>query len=281
MAASRKQQAQAIGATQCEAHPRQASRPDNLVHGQPPTSEPVLGHIGQMVVNEKGQERFLGAHTGIHFLSSVSLQAREWTGESGPLPEWLFTLFFTRQQYPIFRHQVRDTPGPIASVQRYPFQHYAEQISLFYRNWGSVYPIVDSEQLTQAASDILLRRGQNGRDLSDPETCLIFQLHCISAINAASHNSPREKLQDHDAALASLFPRVFEAGSLEGLRGLLLYTVLLQIEGRFQLAVLANGVTVRLAQSLGLHRHSRRFRHSPTDVELRRRLWWSVFICDT
>ncbi|KAI2816563.1 transcriptional regulator family: Fungal Specific TF [Aspergillus niger] len=40
------------------------------------------------------------------------------------------------------------------------------------------------------------------------------------------------------------------------------------------------GQAVRLAQSLGLHRHSRRFRFCAGEMELRKRMWWCVYAVD-
>ncbi|KAK2625532.1 hypothetical protein QTJ16_004844 [Diplocarpon rosae] len=40
------------------------------------------------------------------------------------------------------------------------------------------------------------------------------------------------------------------------------------------------GLTLRIAQSLGLHRDGSRFGLTPFDTEMRRRLWWQLFILD-
>ncbi|KAK0104452.1 hypothetical protein ONS95_004741 [Cadophora gregata] len=41
------------------------------------------------------------------------------------------------------------------------------------------------------------------------------------------------------------------------------------------------GLTLRIAQSLGLHRDAAQFGLSPFDTEMRRRLWWQVCVLDT
>ncbi|RDL42451.1 uncharacterized protein BP5553_02430 [Venustampulla echinocandica] len=41
------------------------------------------------------------------------------------------------------------------------------------------------------------------------------------------------------------------------------------------------GLAIRIAQSLGLHRDGAKFGLKPFDIEMRRRLWWQVFILDT
>ncbi|KUJ24615.1 uncharacterized protein LY89DRAFT_605365 [Mollisia scopiformis] len=41
------------------------------------------------------------------------------------------------------------------------------------------------------------------------------------------------------------------------------------------------GLALRISQSLGLHRDGTKFRLSPFDTEMRRRLWWQVCILDT
>lgn len=151
-------------------------------------------------------------------------------------------------------------------------------MTLFCCDWGSLYPVIDADKFCATLADL---RISHDHELSESECCVLFQLYSMMAINTVTHDSPQDDLPTYDSILASLFPRVWGASNLESLRGLLLYTLVLQIEGRSRLAVQTNGVLVRLAQTLGLHRHSRRFKHQPSEVEWRKRLWWCVFICDT
>lgn len=272
------QQTRATAGSRCE---QQAPtvQPDNTLRDLRQRSDPVLGHIGQMVPDERGTELFLGAHTGVHFLSSASRQARESLGEHGAFPDWVFGLFFTRQRYPVFGW-ANDTQMPPESLPGHDVEHYVDEVALFCHDWGGIYPAVDTEKFRAALPPVLARVDQH-QELSESECCVLFQLCSILAINTVTHDARQENLRVYDTILSSIFPRICEAGNLESLLALLLYTLVLQIEGRSQLAVQTNGIVVRLAQSLGLHRHSRRFKLQPSEVERRRRLWWCVFICDT
>lgn len=157
---------------------------------------------------------------------------------------------------------------------------YAYEIDRFCSKWSPMCPIVDRSTFTQRIRDSL-SEVDSSEMVSRKTLILIFQLFAAMAINALADFARQNILDNYDALLASLFPMVSEAGNIESLRGLLLYATVLQMEGRYRLATQVNGIIVRLAQSLGLHRHSRRFSHTPSEVEQRKRLWWSVFICDT
>ncbi|OAA65552.1 Transcription factor [Niveomyces insectorum RCEF 264] len=247
-------------------------------HRQP---GPILGHIGRMYADDRGQGQFLGAHTGNHFLASALQLSRDLLGEDGGCPDWVSELFFTKQPFFVFRRDASRNPTmPSLPGQTLPF--YEDQIAHFCHDWDSLFPIVDADSLLSTIARLLLRGRQDGDEMTEEECCAVFQLNSILALNmVADDASPPRAHEPYCAVLASLFPRILEIARAESLRCLVLYTLLLQLEGRAQLALQLSGVIARLAQSLGLHRHSRRFRHQPSEVERRRRLWWCVFIFDT
>lgn len=69
---------------------------DSILRGSRQDPEPILGHIGQMLQDDRGIEVFLRAHTGIYFVSSAARQARKSVGEHGVFPDWVFGLFSSR-----------------------------------------------------------------------------------------------------------------------------------------------------------------------------------------
>ena len=258
-------------------------RPGTTVREPQQLSEPVMAHIGQMMLDERGKEQFLGAHTGIYFLSSASRKARESLGDRGFFPDFVFGLFFTAQPYSMFElNSPAWTPAEALAQlrQRHGPKHYQDQISQFGQDWACTYPILDLDRFRR---EIFNLHGDREREtpLPELEECLVFQLFSVLAINILTHDPRGPDLRVVDSYLASMSPRMCEDGSLDSLRALVLYTIVLQLEGRSQLAAQANGIIVRLAQSLGLHRHSRRFKQQPLEVEQRKRLWWCIFICDT
>ncbi|KAI1308933.1 fungal-specific transcription factor domain-containing protein [Xylaria venustula] len=65
-----------------------------------------------------------------------------------------------------------------------------------------------------------------------------------------------------------------------GLHGIALLSFYILLTGQQQSMPYISGIMVQCAFSLGLHRHGRRFKYSPRENELRKRLWWWTYIFD-
>ncbi|KAI0471129.1 fungal-specific transcription factor domain-containing protein [Xylariaceae sp. FL0804] len=72
-----------------------------------------------------------------------------------------------------------------------------------------------------------------------------------------------------------------QASDLIVVQALVLY--LYSLMGRYDrhAAWILNGVTVRIAQKMGLHRDGESLGLSPFDTEMRRRIWWQIIILDS
>jgi hypothetical protein len=53
-----------------------------------------------------------------------------------------------------------------------------------------------------------------------------------------------------------------------------------QLSGDCLAMIRINGLMVSISQSLGLHRHARRFKMKTGEIELRKRVWWYVYVFD-
>jgi hypothetical protein len=78
-----------------------------------------------------------------------------------------------------------------------------------------------------------------------------------------------------------LIDRIDSQGNLKSLQALSLFALFNQLSGHCLTLASLNGIMVRLAQSLGPHRHARRFKMRVGEVELRKRLWWWVYVFDS
>lgn len=254
-------------------------RPNDTFSNQFHRPGPVIGHVGFMLQAEDGNELFLGAHTGIHFLRGAYREAQKYLGDGFVLPKWTFGLHVPSLSGPLF-HPVKTRLNPPAEFARKDLDFYVNEIDSFCHNWSAIYPIMERSSSRKNAKDAL-DQAELPERCSPTSLVVFFQLYAVMAINILTEGVGLDDLETYDSILVDTFPYVSAVGSIESLRGLLLYAIVLQMEGRYRLATQLNGIVVRLAQSLGLHRHSRRFSHSPSTVEQRKRLWWSVFICDT
>lgn len=113
---------------------------------------------------------------------------------------------------------------------------------------------------------------------------LLFQLCIILLLNRASASASTESRNDYDTTylrlVRTMVPRLIGKGDMPSLQALSLFSLYLQATGQILLMAQLNGILVRLAQSLGLHRHSRRFKFVEGQVEMRKRVWWWVYMYD-
>lgn len=154
-------------------------------------------------------------------------------------------------------------------------------VGRFQHCWGILYPVLLPKQFF-AGLDQLFQGIRASSDVS-----FLLQVYALLALDAFSHHSPDSDAlhhtwaqSHHDRILSDLFGRMPSRGDLTTLQALLLYLLYLQTTSQHSLGLRICGMAVRLAQSLGLHRHSRRFRHILGETELRKRLWWCVYILD-
>ncbi|CAM1510756.1 Fc.00g082690.m01.CDS01 [Cosmosporella sp. VM-42] len=131
--------------------------------------------------------------------------------------------------------------------------------------------------------------------INDPATAPFNNLALCFAIYFASTvslNGPEAQAilgQDKHAHLASFkvgLEQAFAQGNfldcptLTGLHALAIYLSALRVRNRGKGMWILNGLAVRIAQSLGLHRDGKRLGLSPFESEIRRRLWWHLLSRD-
>ena len=111
---------------------------------------------------------------------------------------------------------------------------------------------------------------------------VLYQMLSLLALGFIGH--PGHCEQDHFHFLCqsegyyrmttTLLDYILGKPCLQTLQGLEIVQIYLQISSRYSTASHIGGVATRLAQNLGLHRHSNRFKFDPLETELRRRVWW-------
>lgn len=255
---------------------------------------PVVGHLGRLVLGDSNAEFFAGSTTGVHFILSAQQQYQRRFQCPDHFPEGIFRL-----------HILKVCHGRVQMSPSEPYLHWIEPQFLnlpkieyeflsqqdltsfeavfdrFQHCWGMLYPVLLSKQFF-AALDQLFRGIRTSSDVS-----FLLQVYALLALDAFSHHRTHSGVLHHtltqshyDRMLSDLFGRMPNRGDLTTLQALLLYLLYLQSTSQHSLGLRICGMTVRLAQSLGLHRHSRRFRHILGETELRKRLWWCVYILD-
>jgi hypothetical protein len=69
--------------------------------------------------------------------------------------------------------------------------------------------------------------------------------------------------------------------NLAVLQALVIYFISLQGRSHRHTAWISNGVVIRIAQKMGLHRDGKKLGLSPFETEMRRRVWWQIIMLDS
>lgn len=235
--------------------------------------------MGRLVRDTDNVERFAGSTTGLHFIISVEQALMARGVIRSHLPENCLRLHLLGSRDSVLpdllakTNRVRSSGNIVSVLQQqlqYPLTTYVDEISQFETNWASLCPVLAKIDLTNSLQKALecLPNGEL-RDVP----CL-FQILMILCINSAEADHAKLEL------IVSLLPEIIFKGTIECIQSLILLGFYVQIRGHQLLMPQINGILVKSAQLAGLHRHSRRFKFGPGQVELRRRLWWCVYAFD-
>jgi hypothetical protein len=150
--------------------------------------------------------------------------------------------------------------------------------------WTPIYPVVHKQSTLDAYNQFIL--GNLGAD--GTEYVVVYQLLILLALGTLGEDRSCPRNHHHFLCTSekyyllseALLDRVLVQPCLQASQGLVLVQIYLQLSSRYSLASHLGGVATRLAQTLGLHRHSQRFKFDPLETELRRRLWWCQYTLD-
>lgn len=266
------------------------------IHEQSPAL--LIQHMGRLVTDQMGTQRFAGSTTGIHFVLSTQQAIKTRMDVIGWFPESCFRL--SLQQMP--------TPEPVAcilgngdilSLEKacqllrdlcpHPPSYYARHVQHFITSWAAYCPIIAVSDFQIRLTSLLERSPQtpHGLLIVDDDCCIAFQLVMILLINNLNIDtkSSHGYLSGPDIVGMGLLQRslVFQLMRMRtqpSLQGLLLLGLYYQLTGQNHHMVQLSGLMVQFAHSLGLHRHSRRFTFCAGEIEIRRRIWWCVYNYD-
>ncbi|KAK7680387.1 hypothetical protein QCA50_016627 [Cerrena zonata] len=123
---------------------------------------------------------------------------------------------------------------------------------------------------------------------SPHDLALLFVVFCFGALTdpilpAAPHNTEASQYFDYTKAALNLVPILDGNPSVSTVQTLSLmgiYQGMVADENSIEITWAYMGLSCRLAQTVGLHRDSARWKLSPSEVQKRRALFWELFITD-
>jgi hypothetical protein len=259
-------------------------------------SSHVIKHMGRLVHDVTGVSRFAGSTTGVHFILSVEDSCKQALYLTESFPDSCYSLYLagsaigankaTSSATPDGYHQIWNLSSPeILELLGHPFDFYVAQIDEFLGCWEAFCPVLARKETVDAVCKML--EGIQDRAMADgvdnSTLCVLFSIMSINNLGRPISHPVRDqigRLVSSNSIFDSLQSRLVARGDLYSLQGLVLLSFYYQLTGQSLGLIKVNGSMVRIAQSLGLHRHARRFRMNVGEIELRKRLWWWVYIFD-
>jgi hypothetical protein len=229
--------------------------------------------MGRLISTATGASFFGGSTTGVHFMTQAEQQ------QHTTFPSAVFGLHL---HAPLLKSEqsIDDYRLP-AMVQRFPPRGELLIDSTMER-WLQAYPLWHRGQTVQRYRTLC----------ADPHSATaadVYQMLVLLALGMLESQSRTTEESHFGRALnhksfydlsATLLDEVLECPCLASLQGLATTGIYLQVTGRHSKALQLGGATIRLAQSLGLHRHLQRFKFNPMETELRKRTWWCIYSQD-
>ncbi|KAH7160738.1 fungal-specific transcription factor domain-containing protein [Dactylonectria macrodidyma] len=267
-------------------HPMSSHPPVVHAADMPPASkkkqgdEAVVGHMGRLVSDDRQIAMFGGSSTGVHFISQAEQQMQLLRMHTDAFPSCAYSLHL----HNIWGASSNSSPLELvqAMIANLPPDS-TRILETTIDRWTPLYPILHKGSTMEAFQNLLQNSSLGGEDvvvlylalgllalgtLGQPGACTQSHYHflCLS--------------ETYYKMAATLLDTVLEKPCLQSLQGLEITQLYLQVSSRYTVASHIGGIATRLAQNLGLHRHSQRFKFDPLETELRRRVWWCQYSLD-
>ncbi|KAM0552379.1 hypothetical protein ACHAPJ_007939 [Fusarium lateritium] len=244
-----------------------------------PMKEPVIGHMGRLVADDRQASMFGGSTTGVHFISQAEQQLQLLQMHKDALPSCAYGLYL----HSPWGASLHSSGSPVTDIVAQLPPNTIQIVEATVDRWTPLYPIVHKSSTIDAIQKLL-----GSYQTTGSEVVTLYQTIGLLALGTIGQKG--DCIQQHEHFLcvsepfymisATLLDRVIGQPSLQSLQGLVITQIYLQLSGRYSTASHISGVATRLAQTLGLHRHSDRFKFDPLETELRRRAWWCQYSLD-
>ncbi|KFY39549.1 hypothetical protein V495_05890 [Pseudogymnoascus sp. VKM F-4514 (FW-929)] len=163
-------------------------------------------------------------------------------------------------------------PGPTAPLAGYSESFF---IDAYFRYYHTTYPFLH-EQTFRAQYE-----GQSPRPRGETWPILLNTVLALGAWNVGDDNSTMDDTFYHEVNRHMRDTSVFEVGNLALVQALALLSNYTQKRNKPNTGWNYLGLAVRMALSLGLHKEFPGWKISDLQREMRRRVWWGVYIFDS
>ncbi|RMJ13110.1 hypothetical protein BHE90_004907 [Fusarium euwallaceae] len=182
---------------------------------------------------------------------------------------------------PVSRRRTSSRPQPVDSLtypmpqQPSPNRHITEtMIDAYFRLYHVSYPIVHEPTFRAQYSELIPR--PNGSCW----TILAYVVAAIGVWTSSAASSPALDMDLFYRARSMLNFDYLEVGNLTLVQALTLISNYQQKRDKPNSGYNYLGLAVRMAMGLGLHKEFEGWKISPLNMEIRRRVWWSLCVFD-
>ncbi|KAF4993318.1 hypothetical protein FDECE_13433 [Fusarium decemcellulare] len=182
---------------------------------------------------------------------------------------------------PVSRRRTSSRPQPVESLtypmpqQPSPNRHITEtMIDAYFRLYHVSYPIVHEPTFRAQYSELIPR--PNGSCW----TILAYVVAAIGVWTSSAASSPALDMDLFYRARSMLNFDYLEVGNLTLVQALTLISNYQQKRDKPNSGYNYLGLAVRMAMGLGLHKEFEGWKISPLNMEIRRRVWWSLCVFD-
>lgn len=248
--------------------------------------------MGRLVSDDDNIGRFAGSTTGVHFVQLVEHAFQHTPRPSVVFPEDCYRLHLVERRRQAHNSRLAILGASFTEMSPKMYQllsqdleQFDDQMQLFESRWGSLCPLFGRSMLSAQLASItncLLTGATRGLNVSAlTQVIVIISLNAMTSNAEAFHDMQYTSRTDaYQEMLTIILPQLLLGTDLESLRAICLAALYAQISGQRLLMSQLNAAMVQLAFSLGLHRHARRFKFAAVEVELRKRIWWFVYLFD-
>lgn len=262
----------------------------------PKVSTYIIRHMGRLVTDDSKIGKFAGSTTGVHFVSSVEEVCRRREPSIEPFHDDCFRLHLLQPRLrsgnsPLDPQSNPFLPTDDAFIQQLetllsqPLESHMRRLDTFLESWLSFCPVIPRQSFLRCIEQLpsfdraSLSQWHQGKISATLHTLLLIGLINKTTGNHALENEVLEIWTNPQLLtfIHQLQGSIIAHGDTWCLQSLIVFSFFLQISGRSIEMLKTNGTLVRIAQSLGLHRHSRRFRFGQSENEVRNRMWWWIY----
>jgi hypothetical protein len=255
-----------------------------------------IKHMGRLVYDESGTGRFAGSTTGVHFVLIAQETCAQYLNYRGQFPQSCYSLYLLQPtingdkspecEYGTIMSNFATFANGIRRRLSLPLLYYVQQIDMFLARWETFCPVlVKTEMVRDVQTFLTTLSDETVLPTIDYSTVMVILMVMVfnelgQEIDQRGDVEADELRKEKFDLAAHLLGPVSASGDLKALQALSLFAFYIQITGHSIWLLQLNSVIVRIAQSLGLHRHDRRFKYKSGLVELRRRIWWWIYLFD-